>query len=138
MISTNPSGFIQPSFELLQELKNQGEVVINSRNNTNNFQQTANPSNGSQQMPQTLAAATSLHRQQSRNGNSPNNGEQLLWDSNRQAIGNSVSSHVTTAKTYASIVKPAAQMISGQCIPGSDTHVSVKLSLSPSKFKEIC
>lgn len=107
------SDFIQPSFELLQELRNQGEVVINSRNNVNNFQQNVNSSNGSQSLPQSLLTpASSLqHRQPPRVTNSPNNGaeQQLLWDSNNEAtnnVGNSNSSHVTTAKTYASIVKP--------------------------------
>lgn len=106
------SDFVQPSFELLQELRNQGEVVINCRNNGANFQQNSNGSNGSNG---SLSSSTSslLHRQQSRVANSPNNGEQLLWDSNNEttsAIGNAMSSHVTTAKTYASIVKPAAQI----------------------------
>lgn len=123
---------------MLQELRNQGEVVINSRNNVNNFQQNVNSSNGSQSLPQSLStSASSLqHRQQNRASSSPNNGDQLLWDSNNEAtnnVGNAISSHVTTAKTtYASIVKPAAA-ISGQCIPGSNTHISVKPALAPSK-----
>jgi hypothetical protein len=77
-----------------------------------------------------------LHRQQSRIVNSPNNCEQQqLWDSNEatNGAGNSSLTHVTTAQTYASIVKPPAQ-ISGQCIPGSNTHVSVKPAVAPSKI----
>lgn len=132
------TGFIQPSFELLQDIRNQGEVIINSRSNgSNNFQQSPTPSNGSQ-TPQAISAP--LARQQPRTSqSSPSNGDQLLWDSSNEAsngTGNGISHVVTAAKTYASIVKPAAQ-ISGQCIPGSSSHISVKPALTPSKCKKL-
>lgn len=125
--------FLPPNFELLQEIRNQGEIVINCRNNAN-FQQNIN-SNGAS----VSAASALMHRQPSRVVNSPNNGDQLLWDSTNDAAsssGNSMTSLVTSNKTYASIVKPAAA-ISGQCIPGSSLHVSVKPALAPSKLKFI-
>lgn len=119
--------FLPPNFELLQDIRNQGEIVINCRNNAN-FQQNTN-SNGSSMS----TASTLMHRQPSRATNSPNNGEQLLWDSTNDAAGSAaanITSLVTSNKTYASIVKPAAA-ISGQCIPGSSSHVSVKPALAP-------
>ena len=120
----------------MQDIRNQGEVIINSRNNYQH-QTNANGSNGSQPIPQVLSTPPLNQRQQqARASNSPNNGDQLLWDSNNEATntaGNAVSSHVTAAKkTYASIVKPAAQ-VSGQCIPGSTSHISVKPGLAPCK-----
>lgn len=123
--------FLPPNFELLQEIRNQGEIVINCRN-SNNFQQ--NPNSNGINMAQ--ASASSLHRQTSRVSSSPNNGgDPLLWDSTTDASNSAAtnSSHVTSAKTYASIVKPAVT-ISGQCIAGSNCHVSVKPALAPSKY----
>jgi tripartite motif-containing protein 71 len=133
--------FIQPSFELIQEIRNQGEIVINCRNNMS-FQQNPN-SNGSNTAP-VSAVNLVAHRQPLRSSNSPNNGEQLLWDSangeNGAAGGNgngNGAAQVTQSKmTYASIVKPAA-VISGQCIPGSNSHVSVKPALAPSEFLKV-
>lgn len=122
--------FLPPNFELLQEIRNQGEIVINCRNNAN-FQQNTN-SNGSS----VSSASALMHRQPSRAANSPNNGEQLLWDSANDAASSAagnMTSLVTSNKTYASIVKPAA-VISGQCIPGSSSHVSVKPALAPREF----
>ena len=122
--------FLPPNFELLQEIRNQGEIVINCRNN-GNFQQNQN-SNGSS----VSTASALMHRQPSRVTNSPNNGEQLLWDSTNDAAnsaGANMTSLVTSNKTYASIVKPPAA-ISGQCIPGSNSHVSVKPALAPRKL----
>lgn len=131
--------FIPPNFELLQDIRNQGEIVINCRNN-GGYHQSPIP-NGSN-LAQSLSSSSSnlLHRQSTRVVNSPNNGgDQLLWDStteNASATGNNASCHVTSTKTYASIVKPAVT-ITGQCIPGSTSHVSVKPALAPSKFERL-
>jgi tripartite motif-containing protein 71 len=128
--------FIQPSFELIQEIRSQGEIVINCRNNIN-FQQNQ-PTNGSNAVAAPPVSMV-VHRQVSRASNSPNNGDQLLWDSNNAenngAVGgsNGAAQATQSKMTYASIVKPAA-VISGQCIPGSSSHVSVKPALAPSKF----
>lgn len=122
--------FLPPNFELLQDIRNQGEIVINCRNN-GNFQLNQH-SNGSNQP----SASLMVHRQPARVINSPNNGDQLVWDSTNEVtntVGGNGTSLVTSAKTYASIVKPATA-ISGQCIPGSSLHVSVKPALAPRKF----
>lgn len=126
--------FLPPNFELLQEIRNQGEIVINCRNNAS-FQQNSN-SNGSN-LAQSLSPTTSLiHRQPIRVANSPNNGEPL-WDSTAESpssASSNNSSHVTSAKTYASIVRPAVvNAVVGQCIPGSTSHISVKPAIAPSK-----
>lgn len=129
--------FLPPNFELLQEIRSQGEIVINCRNNGSGYQQ--NPNSNGSNLAQSLSSSSSsnlLHRQTSRVVNSPNNGgDQLLWDSTTEtanAAGNNITSHVTSTKTYASIVKPAVA-ITGQCIPGSTSHVSVKPALAPSE-----
>lgn len=128
--------FIQPSFELIQEIRNQGEIVINCRNNMN-FQQNQN-TNGSNTVAAPVASLVA-HRQTPRATDSPHNGDQLLWDStngeNGAAGGNNGAGQVIQSKmTYASIVKPAAT-ISGQCIPGSSAHVNVKPALAPSEIQ---
>lgn len=123
--------FLPPNFELLQDIRNQGEIVINCRTN-GNFQHNNN-SNGSSSLTQ---ASSMVQRQSTRVvNNSPNNGDPLLWDSTSEAAtaagsNNGMASQVTLPKTYASIVKPATA-IAGQCIPGSTSHVSVKPALAP-------
>lgn len=123
--------FLPPGYELLQEIRSQGEIVINCRNNGG--QQSSNNN-----MVQSLPPVTSsvLHRQPQHTVN-PNNGDQLLWDStseNSSPSNNGSTSLVTSAKTYASIVKPASvSPIVGQCIPGSTSHISVKPAIAPSE-----
>lgn len=129
-----------PNFELLQEIRNQGEIVINCRAN-GNFQPSS--SNGSSAAQALTTAVTLVHRQPARAASSPNNGDPLLWDhsttESSSSAGSNASSHVTSAKTYASIVKPAAAaQIIGQCIPGSSSHIAVKPALAPSETFEIC
>lgn len=127
--------FIQPSFELIQEIRNQGEIVINCRNNMN-FQQ-SQPSNGANVVA-APPVSTVAQRQISRASNSPNNGDQFIWDSNNGengAVGgaNGAAQATQSKMTYASIVKPAA-VISGQCIPGSSSQVVARPTLNPSEF----
>lgn len=125
--------FLPPNFELLQEIRNQGEIVINCRNNAG-FQQNANTSNGSNLAQSLTTASSLLHRQPARASSSPNNGDQM-WDSTTESANSASSnmtSHVTSAKTYASIVKPSTSPVVGQCIPGSDVKVSVKPAIAPS------
>lgn len=126
--------FLEPSFEFLQKIKNQGEIVINCKSNGN--YQNNNNYNGSAIPPHSLPSASSLmQRQLTRASSSPSNGDQLFWnptESSNIAVGVG-SSHVTSAKTYASIVKPASTSpIIGQCVPGSNSHISVRHSIAPS------
>lgn len=128
--------FLPPNFELLQEIRNQGEIVINCRNNAG-FQQNTNASNGSNLAQSLTTASSLLHRQPTRASSSPNNGDQM-WDSATETAntaGNNMTSHVTSAKTYASIVKPSTSPVIGQCIPGSDVKVAVKPAIAPSNDK---
>lgn len=123
---------MHPNLDLVQDIRNQGEIVTHIRSNgNNNFPQNPVSANGSQQA-QASAPQMVSHRSQTRASSSPSNGDQLLcWDSNNEAT-NGVSSTVTAAKTYASIVKPSTVQTTGQCIPGSNSHISVKPSLAPS------
>lgn len=127
--------FLPPNFELLQEIRNQGEIVINCRSN-GNYQQNSNGSNGTNLAQSLLPSASAMmHRQTPRVANSPN--EPLLWDSSTDSSSpgaSNATSQVTATKTYASIVKPTAA-ITGQCIPGSSSHISVKPALAPSKIR---
>lgn len=125
--------FIPPNFELLQDIRNQGEIVINCRSN---FMQNTN-SNGST-TPSSSASAL-IQRQPARIAANSNNSDKVLWDSVNESGTSATSTsnnppQATAMKTYASIVKPA--VISGQCIPGSNIHVSVKPALAPSKLRK--
>lgn len=133
--------FLPPNFELLQEIRNQGEIVINAKN-TSNF--TSNGSNGNGTAPNGAQALTTpssmLARQElPRSSNSPANGDQIVWtNTNNESTSTTttnVSSLVTSAKTYASIVKPAAMPSTafGQAVPGLNKHIAVKPALAPSK-----
>lgn len=131
--------FVPPNFDLLQEIRNQGEIVISNRN--------ANPSfngNGAASQAQNIVRRPIVRQNVSGNGSgqwsessSPENVTQHITASTSIATSttNTTSSFVTSNKTYASIVKPAAStQIIGQCVPGGSTHVSVKPALSPSNL----
>lgn len=93
--------------------------------------------NGSQaqQQQQVMSAPSSLtHRQQHQHQQKPSSSLNNNEASNSHGHAN--SSHVTAAKTYASIVKPATEIYGGQCIPGSASHVSVKCGPVPSMIIE--
>jgi tripartite motif-containing protein 71 len=126
--------FIPPNFDLLQEIRNQGEIVINNRNANNQF----GNGNGT-----CSVANNSIRRPIPRQ----NNGNNSTWTESTSPetassspvsvnVSNTNSSMVVSNKTYASIVKPPAVII-GQCIPGSQNHVSVKPALAPSKTLQL-
>lgn len=136
--------FVPPTFEIIQEIRNQGEIMISYRGNGNHqsHQQHNSNGNGASGMAQAMppAASMMMQRQNPRNmGGSPNNGDPQLWDSsteNSSPGSSGMSSHVTAAKTYASIVKPVTinnGHALGQCIPGSNSHISIKPALGPRK-----
>lgn len=145
--------FIPPNFDLLQDIRNQGEIVISNRNSSASYNN--GNSNGASVSSQAQnIARRPIVRQMSTSGNgsgqwsessSPDN---LPNSSQQQNIGivtptipttinnsNNSSSFVVSNKSYASIVKPptTTSIIIGQCVLGSQNHVSVKPALSPSK-----
>lgn len=125
--------FLPPNFELLQDIRSQGEIVVNCRNAAG-FQPSTAP-NGSNSAQSHTTTSSMLHRQAPRATNSPNNGDQM-WDSATEtagAAGLSLTSQVTSAKTYASIVKPSTSPVVGQCIPGSEGKVMVNPAITPSE-----
>lgn len=124
--------FVPPNFELLQDIRNQGEIVINSRNSPSQN----GGSNGSGVAQSSTLNAVAARRPIVRNiPPVSTNGRQLSWDSNPAATSaiasTTTSSYVVSSKSYASMVKPPSQII-GQCIPGSIVHVSAKPALGPS------
>lgn len=132
--------FVPPNFDLLQDIRNQGEIVISNRNANAPF----NGNGATASQAQNIVRRPIVRQSLSGNGSgqwsessSPENVQQHIMASTAIATSttNTTSSFVTSNKTYASIVKPAAStQIIGQCVPGGSTHVSVKPALSPSKF----
>lgn len=146
--------FVPPNFDLLQEIRNQGEIVISNRNA--NAPYNNGGSNGSGSMVSAQAqniARRPIVRQMSSSGNgssqwSESSSPETLSQQNVipptipttsvNNTNNSSSSFVVSNKSYASIVKPPqSTTIIGQCIPGSQNHVSVKPALSPSNFHSV-
>lgn len=125
--------FVPPNFDLLQEIRNQGEIVINNRNSSTTY---SNGSNNGQ------SAAVPVRRPVVRQGMNNNGGSQ--WNEAPQneststspvstaTVTSTNSSFVVSNKSYASMVKPPVALV-GQCILGSQNHVSVKPALAPSK-----
>lgn len=138
--------FKQPNYELVQEIRNQGEIFINPKNavtvNRNGANGNGTPGpNGAQAM---TMASSLLARQEPRSSNSPSNGDNLVWTNPNNDATNTTTTNasplVTSARqSYASIVKPAAMpsIAFGQAIPGWDERVEVKLSVAPSKWNTI-
>ncbi|KAG5682004.1 hypothetical protein PVAND_011400 [Polypedilum vanderplanki] len=143
--------FVPPNFDLLQDIRNQGEIVINSRSNSANLYNNNNGSNGNGSVP--IQQPSAINRRPVIRQNVPTNGSNgsgtaASWnesghiekDSIAAAIvsstiattqsSNSNSSYVVSNKSYASMVKPPTTII-GQCILGSH-HISVKPALAPS------
>lgn len=138
--------FIPPNFDLLQEIRSQGEIVINNRNPNNQYSNgsNGNGSNSAVAIPAAAAARRAIVRpaQAPNNGtppwaesSSPENASASPPISSSVATNVNSSSYVVSNKTYASIVKPQTSVVTGQCIPGSQNHVSVKPALAPSKYK---
>lgn len=125
--------FVPPNFDLLQDIRNQGEIIINNRNANNQF---TNGSNTGQ------STAVPVRRPVVRQGMSTNGGTQ--WNESPQneststspvsstIVTNTNSSFVVSNKTYASMVKPQTALV-GQCVLGAPNHVAVKPALAPSK-----
>ena len=120
--------FLPPNFGLLQDIRSQGEIVINSRSNGTS----SNGSNSNQMSTPTPILQRQRLQQIRGVSNSPNNGDGH-WDSASEAAA---AANNASKQTYASIVKPpsnSSHSFIGQCIPGSNIHVSVKPAIAPSK-----
>lgn len=134
--------FVPPNFDLLQEIRNQGEIVISNRSANAPFN--GNGSAAASQA-QNIVRRPIVRQTVSGNGSgqwsessSPENVTQHIATTGvPTTTSNTSGSFVVSNKTYASIVKPASSTaIVGQCIPGGSNHVSVKPALSPSKLKK--
>lgn len=136
--------FVPPNFDLLQEIRNQGEIVVSNRNANPPF----NGNGAAATQAQNIVRRPIVRQSVSSSGNgsaqwsespSPENVQQhIATTSIPTTTSNTSSSFVQSNKTYASIVKPtSSNAIVGQCIPGSSSHVSVKPALSPSKIFKI-
>lgn len=131
--------FVQkhPHFEILEEIRKQGELVVGSKNATNNFVRHSNPVNVSPALTNTSMNSLS----ESRSSDSPNGSNQLWMNPGDMltttAGGNNASSLVTSTKTYASIVKPTTITTSapfGQAIPGINRHIRIRPAAAPSMW----
>lgn len=143
--------FVPPNFDLLQDIRNQGEIIINNRSAMNQYN---NGSNGSSHQVQAASASAAVNvnvprRPVTRQNIPMNNGGP--WNescdndnqpvsvvstiANNNANNNNSSSFVVSNKSYASIVKPqTSNSIIGQCVLGSPNHISVKPALAPSNL----
>lgn len=145
--------FIPPNFDLLQDIRNQGEIVISNRNSNASYNNNGSSNGASVSSQAQNIARRPIIRQMSASGNgggqwSESSSPENLTHSQQQNIQvvtptiptivdntNSSSSFVVSNKSYASIVKPpSTTSIIGQCVLGSQNHVSVKPALSPSNF----
>jgi tripartite motif-containing protein 71 len=126
--------FVPPNFELLQDIRMQGEIVMNVKNanGTSNGNNSTIPSpllQTSLSQPNLSASSVSVNstsmamarRPIVRN---PTNGQQqsrpLAWDTAPSG-----------KPTMAAVLRQSTTPI-GQCIPGSNAHVSAKPALGPS------
>lgn len=144
--------FIPPNFDLLQDIRNQGEIVISNRNSNASYNNgNSNGASVSSSQAQNIARRPII-RQMSTSGNgsgqwseSSSSPENLPHSQPQNIVtpiiptttsnSNNSSSFVVSNKSYASIVKPpTTTSIIGQCVLGSQNHVSVKPALSPSNI----
>jgi tripartite motif-containing protein 71 len=141
--------FVPPNFDLLQDIRNQGEIVISSRNNGGNLYSNGSNGNGTaaQGQPAAVNRRPAIRQTVPINGGNGSAGgpawteSSSLLDKDMGAAAvvatmaatqsNSNSSYVVSNKSYASMVKPQVSIV-GQCILGSPNHVSVKPALAPS------
>ena len=132
--------FIPPNFDLLQDIRSQGEIVISNRNTNTPFNGNSVVSSQAQNIirrPIVRQSVSGNGSGQWSESSSPENTQQHMVTPGMTSTASSASSgsFVVSNKTYASIVKPqSSNAIIGQCIPGSSNHVSVKPALSPSKI----
>jgi tripartite motif-containing protein 71 len=134
--------FVQkhPHFEILEEIRKQGELCIGPKN-AQNFSRHPTPVNSSTPPMTTTNSSISSLQDLPRSSNSPSNGSnQISWmnpsDTSTTTGSNGQSSLVTSTKTYASIVKPTTITTSapfGQAIPGINKHVRIRPAAAPSK-----